>query len=68
MNIILIITGFFSLLTSMGEIIESSDSRVFFLENLLPTLNKETKNKASMLKIMCLAIFILLPEVYLGPY
>ena len=52
----------------MGEIIESSDSRVFFLENLLPTLNKETKNKASMLKIMCLAIFILLPEVYLGPY
>ena len=52
----------------MGEIIESSDSRLFFLENLLRTLNKETKNKASILKIMCLAIFILLPEVYLGPY
>ena len=33
----------------------------------MPALNKETKDKASMLKIDYLAISILLLEVHLGP-
>ena len=33
----------------------------------LNKLNKETKNKASMLKIDDLATFILLTEMHLGP-
>ena len=42
---------FFSLLTFLGEIIELYLRYGNYLENVMPTLHKETKNKASMLKI-----------------
>ena len=47
---ILIITSFFPVMTFLGEIIEIYLQKGNFLENLIPTLNKETKRKASMLK------------------
>ena len=53
-------------MTFLGEIIELYLQLGNFLENLMPPLNnfnKETKNKASMLKMIYLAIFMLLPEV-----
>ena len=50
----------------LGEIIELYLQWSNFLENLMPTLNKETKNKPSMLKIDVSCYFhILLPEAYL---
>ena len=41
----------FPLMTLLGEIIELYKQWGNFLENLIPTLIKETENKASMLKI-----------------
>ena len=51
----------------LGEIIELYLQYGYFLENLMPTLNKEMENKSSMLKIDYLAIFILLPQMHLRP-
>ena len=45
-------------MTLLGEIIELYKQWGNFLENLIPTLIKETENKASMLKLTYLAIFI----------
>ena len=42
---------FFPLITFLGEIIELYLQQSNFLEILMPTLNRETENKASMLKI-----------------
>ena len=52
-------------MTFLGEIIELQLQWGNFLENLMPALNKETKNKAWMLKIDAFCYF--LPEMYLGP-
>ena len=38
-------------MTFLGEVIELYLQEGNILENLMPTLNKETKNKASVLKI-----------------
>ena len=43
---ILITTSFFPVMTFLGEIIEIYLQKGNFLENLIPTLNKETKRKA----------------------
>ena len=51
LSLILIISNLFSLLTFLGEIIELWLQEVNFFENVMPTLNKETKNKVGMLKI-----------------
>ena len=40
---------YFSLLTFLGEIIELKLQKTIFWENLMPVLNLELKNKASML-------------------
>ena len=42
---------FFPLMTFLGKIIELYLQWGIFLENLIPTLNKEVKITASMLKI-----------------
>ena len=42
---------FFPLMNLLGEIIELYSQYGYFLETVMPTLNKEMENKSSMLKI-----------------